>query len=228
MRIHQTNKEIFLNENAVSYYLLGAYMTDGNVCTTPKFKNFSISSKDGDWLDLIRALISPTKKLQIRADHFRLKIFDLEIIDWLISYGCVPNKSLTLKMEKSIPEKYIKDFIRGVVDGDGSISVCNYNKIINHKIHTYKKVNAYICSASYEFINQLFNILNSKFKCGLIRLTPSKKPCYIKGKKVISKNPIWRIYFNDSNAKKFLSWIYSNAEISLPRKAKLVSEILAG
>src|SRR5258708_23878790 len=130
---HKTNTEIFLNENAISYYLLGAYMTDGNVCTTPRYKNFSISSNDGDWMNIIKDLISPTRSLRKREKHFILKCFDLKIIDWLISYGCLPNKSLTLEIKKEIPKLYIRDFIRGIVDGDGSISICKYNKTKNNK-----------------------------------------------------------------------------------------------
>lgn len=39
----------------------------------------------------------------------------------LIKLGCAPKKSLTLKFptEEQVPEKFIYDFIRGYVDGDG-------------------------------------------------------------------------------------------------------------
>lgn len=47
----------------------------------------------------------------------------------LIKLGCVPKKSLVLKCptKEQVPDKYIYDFIRGYIDGDGYIQY-DYNK----------------------------------------------------------------------------------------------------
>lgn len=221
------NKNIFLDENEISFYLLGAYMSDGNISLIPRSKNFNIGSKDKDWLEIIRNLISKSINLQQRSDnYFILKCFDLDIIDWLVSYGCIPNKSLSLEIKKEIPKKYQKDFIRGVLDGDGSVSVCKYKKYKNNKEYEYIKVNAYICSSSKKFIKQLSNFVDEiGIKYSLIEISPGRKSL-IRGREIIAKHSIWRIHFNDSNAKKFLAWIYNDNKISLPRKEKIVKNLL--
>lgn len=42
--------DTFTNEDNISYYLLGAYMTDGSVSTKPRCKRVTITSADGDWI----------------------------------------------------------------------------------------------------------------------------------------------------------------------------------
>ena len=227
MRKHIINKEIFLNEDAISFYLLGAYMADGNVCLTPRFKNLNIVSKDKDWLEIIRDLVSKSINLQHKNNCYTLKIFDLDILNWLTSYGCSPNKSLKLAIDKEIPKQYIRDFIRGVLDGDGSISISEYSKKKNGKIYKYKKINTYICSASETFVKQISGLISPEINRSLIEIKPGKSH-FLNGREITSKTSIWRLHFNDSNAKKLLAWLYNDNQIAIPRKNKIAKIIIAG
>lgn len=113
---YNTNHLILLNEDDISYYLLGAYITDGNV---EKKKNSY--SKDFDWIESIKNILSPDRPIYSKLNKlFTLKISDIKTYNWLLSKGCIANKSISVKFP-NVPENYIPDFIRGCIDGDGCI-----------------------------------------------------------------------------------------------------------
>jgi hypothetical protein len=47
----------------------------------------------------------------------------MQMVQDLISLGCIPNKSLILTFPQNIPKNLVKHFIRGYFDGDGGLSV---------------------------------------------------------------------------------------------------------
>ena len=102
--------------------MLGVYVTDGCISDT---NIIDLSSKDEEWVDNIRRITCPNAKLRKERNCFRFEYTSHIIGKWLINHGCVPRKSLTLEV-KNIPDEHIKDFIRGVICGDGSLII--YNK----------------------------------------------------------------------------------------------------
>jgi hypothetical protein len=127
-RKYIVNTNVFLHENDLSFYLLGAYMTDGHINDKKHHLNFNLSSKDFDWVELIRNLLSPQKPIYSskKSECYSIELSDIESMSWLISYGCGPRKSKTLVMARTIPLTYYPDFIRGLIDGDGCITTCQY------------------------------------------------------------------------------------------------------
>jgi hypothetical protein len=109
-------KQVFLDENAESFYLLGAYFADGNITTKKHGKSFSICAQDESWILDIRSRICPTKPVYKNNNCHILDCSNQEVLDWFVSYGCVPNKSKTAKLEKSIPKEYQSHFLRGLFD----------------------------------------------------------------------------------------------------------------
>src|SRR5271166_106735 len=127
------NYEVFTRSDDVSYYLLGAFITDGCM----KQGNASISSADKDWLISIRDLIC--KDLPITKEKskcWRLNVRDFRIRGWLLQNGCVPRKSLVVQFPK-IPTQYLPDFLRGCIDGDGSISHKRYKRYVGKNKRLY-------------------------------------------------------------------------------------------
>ena len=221
------NKEIFLLENDLSFYLLGAYMTDGNINDKKHHISFSLSSIDEDWLINIRNIISPEKPIYQDKERkcYTLATSNIDVINWLISYGCTPNKSKTLKIEKEIPDEYKRDFIRGVLDGDGSISFSPYKKIKNGKEYNYMKTHSYICSASKTFLESIKMMIPIEINCNINLIKQNNS--FIRGKEVKATCDHYRLTFNDSYAKKLFAWIYyPNNKLSLMRKEKLANNIL--
>ncbi len=224
-RKYAVNKSALLAENDISFYLLGAYMSDGNISIKPRSKYFKICANDGDWISLIRDKICPDKPIYNESACSTLQVNDIECINWLVSYGCTPNKSYNLNLEKPIPEEYQRDFIRGVLDGDGSISRCQYVKKKNGKEYHYMKNTVYICSVSKKFIESLQEMVPKDINYNIIQFRP--KDSMIKGRAIKATCDMYRLHFNDSNAKKFLSWVYyPGHNLSMPRKSELASKII--
>lgn len=224
-RKYFVNTNHFLDENDISFYLLGVYMTDGNINTTKHHLNFSISSKDKRWLESIRDLIVPNKPIYNKQGNcFSLEASNIEVLNWLINYGCIPRKSLTLSINKPIPIQYQRDFLRGVVDGDGSMSIAPYIKKKNNKIYHYNKKTMYICSASRIFLEQIKEMIPNNINCYLYNY--GKIDSIINDKIVIAKNDIYRLAFNDGYAKKFAEYLYyDNHAMSLERKYQVAKRM---
>jgi hypothetical protein len=192
---YQTN--IFTQVNATSYYLLGCYLTDGSV---DKYHTFEITSKDKDWLEIIRNLIIPEKPIEKQNNCWRLRGYNPIISEWLKYNNCIPNKSLVMWLPP-VPKQYLSDTIRGLIDGDGSIDPT--------------KNTVYLCSASKLFTDQFIRILEEQ---------QIKHKLYVRNN--ADKHTLYRISIYGKNTYKFLKWIYySDNVLCMPRKYKLAKSI---
>jgi hypothetical protein len=229
-RLEKPDESIFLNENENSFYLLGAYMADGNVDKRINRFGFSISSKDKDWLEILKNKINKNRIVmttRLYENKNYLQFNSKNIKNWFISWGCIPNKSLSLRIEKEIPSEYVKDFLRGVVDGDGCVCLFNKNDKHKNKTYKYKVASCYISSASKTFVDQLMNIIPKEYNPRIYTISPeNKKDCFINGKKINNNNYYYRVRFFGKNALNFLNYIYyTGHELSMPRKLNIVNSI---
>jgi len=226
---YSCNENMFLNENDLSYYLLGAYISDGNV---EKYKNrMSISSIDNDWISQMRDIISPKSIIYNKNNAYIFRFSSHNVRNWLIANECVPKKSLIVKLPK-IPDKYFRDFIRGVFDGDGSISTKFYVNSSKYsrtnKKYCYKWINVAIHSGSESFIKSLSDELNKLKLKHIVSSEINKKAKMKNGRIIHSKNRIFRIVFNAKDGYNFLKWIYySDEKLHLNRKRIKAEEIFS-
>jgi hypothetical protein len=225
---YKYNLETFTKEDDISYYLLGAFITDGcvsyNTSHSPDKKYYSceLKSADHDWLQTISKLCGDDLLLKKASNSqcLRLRIHNTKIAEWLISYNCVPNKTLTVKFP-NIPEKYLSDFIRGCWDGDGSISN------IKRK-NGYLEPKAQLYSASKSFIYDLQKTLLQKYKIIShiyeVKMTDHKM---LDGTVITAKNQLYQMSIGSRHCKKFCQEIYYvDHKISMPRKNKKAQEII--
>lgn len=229
MTTYTETKKILFEEGANAYYLLGAFITDGNVYKR-KNKNHttecSLSSKDKDWLIAIQKLLNNEPIIKSKNTNlYELRIYNEDVFNWLVSKECVPCKSLTIKMP-AIPDQYLPDFIRGCIDGDGSISISKYQQHKNGKTYDRIKKSIYLCGSSYDFLQTLHaKLISIGMVCGLY--TIHKKDTMVNGKLIIAKHPHYRIIFNDKCAVTFAQWLYYAGHIiSMPRKLAKANEII--
>lgn len=228
---YKKTKEILFQENNLSYYILGAFITDGNVhqdkSRTNSFK-CSLSSKDKDWLQIINLSIGNDGRLRqdkpITKNSYGLWIYNKDIYDWLVSHNCVPNKSISAKLPH-IPENCFKDFLRGCIDGDGCISRAHYKGSKNGK--TYEQITVYLCGASIDLLLPISHILNGLgFEHSFITIKPTSHK--MDDRIIIGKNIQYRIQFcGYKKCVPFLKWLYDTQTISMPRKKKLAEEIIS-
>jgi hypothetical protein len=200
-------------------------MTDGCVNISGRGYQNYLSSKDEDWLNLIRELICPEKSLTKKNNCFELSIYSKELSQFLISKGCVPKKSLTLQFP-TVPEKYLPDFIRGCMDGDGSINTYIAKKKYKNKTYEYEINRCYLCSASKDFIIKSHNIFMGN-KLDHYFYEDKLSATEINGRQIKNRHPTYRVLFVDNDAKNFLKWAYYDQHpLSMPRKNKLAQMII--
>lgn len=223
---YEVNFSSFLNEDAISFYLLGVWYSDGSVEKySENSKRASLSSIDKEWLEKIRDIISPGRPIskEINKNPYKLYINGDEFYNWLFNWGCIPNKSLILKFPENIPEKYLPDFMRGLTDGDGSVILYEqkcFNKINGNHLKT--RIKYYICNANEDFLNKAKEILEKlDFGFSVVKL-PLKNNREILGVKVKKQDAfIYRLISAEFKAAKFLKWMYYEGhELSLNRKYK--------
>lgn len=159
-RKYRINMAVFENRDAISFYLLGAYLTDGCI-----YRNRSshgseafvvdLASRDKDWLEVIKALVCPQKPIRIHGGAWHFRLTSRELAEWFLGNGCCERKSTILRLP-IVPRRFVPYFIRGVFDGDGSVSIGFYKR---RGFGPYPKVSLYLCSGSEAFAKGLYEIL---------------------------------------------------------------------
>jgi len=125
--------ENFFNEidTEEKAYILGWFYSDGCVQDSGKCR-IQIQKDDEDILYRIKEIlkydgpmydIPPPKKFPHRKPQTCLCINRKVLAQDLIKWGCLPNKSLVLTYPTWIDPALEHHFIRGVFDGDGSVSI---------------------------------------------------------------------------------------------------------
>lgn len=220
--IYDTNFDIFLKEDATSFYLLGAYMTDGNIINSYGSRTARFAVKDQSWVENIRDVVSPKRPVYFTKNGlYQLNLNGQILVDWFIKWGCVPNKSLTLSLTKPIPDEYFYDFLRGVIDGDGSILIINDKS----QGRNYTKPTIMIYSASKPFIKYIHEtIIRFGFKAYVHLIIRKAKT--IKGRPV-KESSCWRLYITGKEAKRILQCMYGKEhKIYLKRKRDVAEKII--
>ena len=143
-RKYNLNEEYFKKINSKEKaYWLGFMAADGYITSQAKHKTqrfgITLSIKDKEHLEHFKKCLNSTydiKEYEGREDNYnpnsrfcRLLMTSQKSVDYLKRLGIVENKTMILKFptEDQVPEKYIYDYIRGYMDGDGSIAFSNNN-----------------------------------------------------------------------------------------------------
>lgn len=140
LKKHKLNEYFFdeIDTEAKAYWF-GFLCADGSVSST--YQRYSLtlglSIKDLDHLKAFKNALECTNNISIYTikhgigcgkQYCRIKVESKRLITSLISKGCTPRKSLTLKFPDESVFKYkdlIHHFIRGYFDGDGSVFISN-------------------------------------------------------------------------------------------------------
>lgn len=135
-------------------YVIGLIATDGNL--SKDGRHMTLVSIDYDLLDTVRDCLNIDNEITINksgyGSSYRLQWGNRLFYDWLLGIGLMPAKSLTLGA-LNVPDEYFADFVRGCIDGDGSINVYtdDYNAFKNEK-YVYTRLDVSLASASLPFV----------------------------------------------------------------------------
>lgn len=134
-----------INSYEVQYWL-GLLSADGNLSTEGYRINLSLQEKDLYIIEAFKNFLQSNNKIQVYYSKYNTLVYSLNVKNknihtFLTSLGITSKKSKTLKV--NFPLTW--DFIKGVIDGDGSI---RKNGLIE------------IATASEEFAKQLLEFFN--------------------------------------------------------------------
>ena len=104
------------------WYLVGLIATDG--CLSSDGRHVEITSNDPAFLTALRDVLQlrcrVTEKFGGLGRGFHLQITSTMLYKRLMALGLTPRKSLTIGPLR-VPDRRFRDFLRGVIDGDGNI-----------------------------------------------------------------------------------------------------------
>lgn len=106
-------------------YVVGLITTDGNL--SPDGRHFDFTSNDIDLIKTLKKCLNIRNKIARKKStytnkysSFRVQFGNVTLYKFLLGIGLMPNKSKRLQSLK-IPDEFFFDFLRGHLDGDGSI-----------------------------------------------------------------------------------------------------------
>jgi hypothetical protein len=200
-------------------YWLGFIFADGNISKPYKMVNgkqkngtyrleVSLCSEDYEHLDKLRVALNIDKPLNVTKTNYaysqrcRLYFQNKHMWSTLNSYGCTPQKSLTLRFPNPNifkDKKLIKHFIRGYVDGDGCLSFADKNR---------KEAQLQILGTE-QFLTELQHWLPLEFENKIY----SKEGANVKA-----------LVFNQKRAFYVANYLYKDATLFLERKQNRYKE----
>lgn len=189
-------------------YVLGCLYSDGSLENSPyiRGKYVRFSNTEYDFVKNIRHLMGSEHTITRfeahgnRQEKYLLRIGSHSLYNDLEALGLFPNKSLTMEFP-SVPESYLADFIRGYLDGDGSVIIEKYKKDRDDR-----RLKAIFTSGSKIFLESLDKCLQDF--------------CYIKGPNLYNSHRSYQLVYRNWKAKKVLDFIYRNVNNSLYLKRK--------
>jgi hypothetical protein len=184
-------------------YVLGYWFADGNMFFQEGSGRYfvSIASKDVTHLQAIWSLIGAgSLRQKTRSDVYELVICRKEVYDDLRQLGGTERKSLTLTWPH-MPRSFLGDFVRGYIDGDGSLDW----KATQPRISAFGAGN---------FLIGMANAI--AMEIGIP--TPTRHPHGTLGR-------ISRVFWYGMRAKCLAIWLYGQHDgLSMPRKMQLAAE----
>ncbi|MDP2837896.1 MAG: LAGLIDADG family homing endonuclease [Candidatus Moranbacteria bacterium] len=180
-------------------YIIGIIATDGNLSSDQR--HITITSKDEDILILIRDSLKLTSKVGKKSrgasqekKYSVLQIGDKNFYNFLLSIGLTPNKSKTIG-KLLVPQQYFSHFLRGCIDGDGSIGS------VSHPESKHQQLRIRLYSASALFLLWIKKELDQQLSLpgGWIYTSPDKS--------------LGALSYGKADSTKILHFIYKNKGI---------------
>ena len=206
-------------DSEVKAYILGYLVADGSIEESTRKDRpsnlvrlrFGCATEDDEIIKLIQSEIAPNNvlrfyqpKLQNRKQITILQICDKELINDLRTlYNIHPRKTYISNFEfPNIPEEFERDFIRGFIDGDGSIGRHHFSMICNSEIFAIQ--------------------IRDRF----LKAIPELKSYIYKENR--KHTDYWSLHFsmNLKVAPKLYNYLYKDATVFLKRKEQILNTVL--
>ena len=203
-------------------YVIGLITTDG--CLSGDGRHIIIRSSDIQLLRTVKKCLNLQNKIGKTSNNgwakrpsYRIQFGNIQFYKWLNKIGLTPRKTYTIGSLK-IPDKYFPDFLRGHLDGDGSVwSYKDYYNTYKKSSYIYDRLWVRFISASEKHmkwlrnnISRLLSIKGHEFE---------RKP-----QQLYQTTSIWELKFAKKDSIKLLSWIYYNQNVPCLKRKRKVAE----
>lgn len=185
-------------------YIFGFLAADG--CVSGNIISVGVQEDDKQILDDINMCLGSNRplyyiKTDVGKNQWRLQITNKYLAEQLKLHGLIERKSLKLEFPECISDDLLPHFLRGLLDGDGSIGSTRY-------------------CVSYTGTKMLLSVIAEKIERILhITFHYRKEHCY--------NNITCGIgLYKQEHCRLFLNYIYQNATIYLERKYKLYQKYI--
>tara|TARA_Y100000310_G_scaffold345776_1_gene469707 strand:+ start:10922 stop:11794 length:873 start_codon:yes stop_codon:yes gene_type:complete len=190
-------------------YILGFSCADGNVYkTTLSWDLAKKYESNKSLLEDFNRVLKSNYPIVEKKNSFRLSIHNRIIIEDIKKLGIIPNKKKIL-IFPNVPNDFLKDFIRGFLDGDGWIT-------IRSRGENLKEISIGFSNGSKSFMEDLIYELNQKVSLSSnnLRLREKITPKGIKTK-------CYQVEYYSKNAFNILDYLYGGlkpSDLFLERK----------
>lgn len=197
-------------------YAIGLLTTDGNL--SKDGRHINLRSSEIDLLNTFKKCLNLKNKIGYTDGQrgYRLQFGNVQFYNWLLKIGLFPAKTYTIG-EIKVPDEYFRDFLRGHLDGDGSISVYidRYNSY-RGRTYTNRRIFVRFTSASNNHINWLYRKINQNNGIkGAFIYKPPATP---------NRVPVWDIKFSKKESIKLLKWIYYKENLLCLKRKRVIAE----
>jgi hypothetical protein len=201
-----------LKWNHTLAYAIGLIATDGNL--SKDGRHIVFVSKDLSLVKLLKRILALKNRISVKTSGFSrgkgkyyfIQFGDVTFYRNLLSLGLTPNKSKTIG-KLLIPDRYFADFLRGHLDGDGTI-------------RTYD-------DCRFPKSRRLYVTFMSASKKHVIWMRTRIKDLYDISGKVRADSRVWILVYAKTESKILLRKLYYRKDLPcLDRKRKLISELI--
>ena len=195
-------------------YFLGLLLTDGNVHYDKRESNrqpaiqLALHGDDIKILEKFKCELSADNKISVYKNDGRFEcvfiVHSLKMAQDLEKYNIVPRKTFLINGLPYVPEPYVKDLIRGIFDGDGTVYKLTKNQKLRFGFY-----------GTHSLIEDIVNLLHEKINLPLNKITDKPTVSFITFGKI-------------EQIKAFYNYIYYCSDVAcLSRKRKKFEEYLA-
>lgn len=198
----------FSEWNSDVAYIIGLIAADGHIVHRNGINSLQLelSAKDKDILDKICSSLKFEKELSyIKSKNtYKLYINNTKIINDIVSKG-IPykNKTFDVAFPTNLPKEFYRDYIRGVLDGDGSIYIENDT----NRLHV--------------------QFLGSKYMIESIRCNIPIDISDLSIIDIYESHSCFKLSISGKRALNILHWLYNDANMYFQRKFNVYSSYLA-
>jgi hypothetical protein len=195
-------------------YFLGLILTDGNVHYDKRSANrqptiqIALKGDDISILEKFKSEISADNKISMYTNDGRFEcIFSahsLKMAQDLEKYGIVPCKTFLIKGIPEVPAEYMRDLIRGIFDGDGTVYILTKEQKLRFGFY-----------GTHDLIDDIVKFLHREIDLPLNKITDKETVSFITFGKI-------------EHIKAFYDYIYYSSEVvCLSRKRDKFKNYLA-